>query len=172
MPPWFGIGQGRSVSRMKIEYLADRPEFIPTLAEWQHQEWGALRPGEVVEGRAARLRGWCGRGQIPLTVVAVSEGELLGSASLIEHDMDDRLELTPWLAGVFVAPGHRRQGIGAALVGRIINEARELGIPKLYLYTVKSTSFYAGLGWSEMEQTSYRGKNVTIMSYLNTLAQP
>jgi len=157
---------------MKIEYLADRPEFLPTLAEWQHQEWGVLRPGEVVEGRAARLRGWCGRGQIPLTVVAVAEGELLGSASLIEHDMDDRPELSPWLAGVFVAPSHRRQGIGAALVRRIVNEAEELRIPKFYLYTVNSTSFYADLGWSEMEQTSYRGKNVTIMSYSNTIAQP
>jgi GNAT superfamily N-acetyltransferase len=157
---------------MKIEYLADRQEFLPALAQWQHQEWGVLRPGEGVEGRAARLRGWCGRGQIPLTVVAVTGAELLGSASLIEHDMDDRPELSPWLAGVFVAPSHRKQGIGAALVRRIMDEALTLRIPQLYLYTVNSTSFYAGLGWRWMEQTSYRGKNVTIMSYLNTMGQP
>jgi N-acetylglutamate synthase-like GNAT family acetyltransferase len=155
---------------MTIEYLADRPEFIPTLAEWQHQEWGALRPGEVVEGRAARLRGWCGRSQIPLTVVAVSEDELLGSASLIEHDMNTRMELTPWLAGVFVAPQRRRQGIGAALVHRILEEGLKLGVPRLYLYTVNSTSFYSDLGWRELEQTSYRGKSVTIMSYSNASA--
>ena len=82
-----------------------------------------------------------GRGQIPLTVVAMAEGKLCGSASLIEHDMDNRLELCPWLAGVFVTPKRRRQGIGAALLRRIVDEAIALHIPKLYLYTVNSISF-------------------------------
>ncbi len=108
---------------VKIEYLSDRPEFLFKLAQWHYQEWSALRPGDSVEARIVRLQGWCGRGGIPLTVIALSDDELLGSASLIEHDMDDRLELTPWLAGVFVAPEHRRKGIGAALVRRVMGEA-------------------------------------------------
>jgi N-acetylglutamate synthase-like GNAT family acetyltransferase len=79
--------------------------------------------------------------------------------------MDNRLELYPWLAGVFVTPERRRQGIGAALVRRIVDEAISLHIPKLYLYTLNNTSFYADLGWSLMEQAVYRGKEVSIMSY-------
>src|SRR5205823_15121199 len=31
-----------------IEYLADYPEFLPTLVEWQHGEWGHIRPGDTV----------------------------------------------------------------------------------------------------------------------------
>jgi N-acetylglutamate synthase-like GNAT family acetyltransferase len=93
-------------------------------------------------------------------------GGLLGSASLVEHDMDNRLELSPWLAGVFVRPEHRRQGIGAALVRRIMDEAATLHVSKLYLYTVDSAAFYANLGWSWLEHTDYRGKEVSIMSYL------
>ena len=108
---------------MTIEYLADHPEFLPTLAEWQHGEWGYIRPGDTVEARLARLQASIGRDCIPLTVVAVANGQVLGSASLIRHDVDTRLELTPWLAGVFVAPEHRRQGIGAQLVRRIMAEA-------------------------------------------------
>lgn len=125
-----------------------------------------------MEARIARLNGWCGRGRIPLTVVAVSEGELLGSASLIEHDMDNRLDLCPWLAGVFVTPERRRQGIGAALVSRIVDEAISLHIPKLYLYTVNSTSFYTDLGWPLMEHAVYRGKEVSIMSYSTITTKP
>lgn len=157
---------------MKIEYLSDRPEFLPTLARWHYQEWSALRPGDSVEARIIRLQDWCGRGRIPLTIIALSNDELLGSASLIEHDMDDRLELTPWLAGVFVAPEHRRKGIGAALVRRIMDEATSLQVSKLYLYTVDSTAFYASLGWSLAEKTRYREKEVSIMSFTTLAPAP
>ena len=150
---------------MKIEYLADHPQSLPTLAQWQHGEWGHLRPGDSVEARMARLENYCQRGGIPLTVVAHENGELLGSASLIPHDMETRMELTPWLAGVFVAPEHRRRGIGAALVRRIMAEAAGQNVPILYLYTVHSETFYASLGWSLQEHTEYREQNVAIMTY-------
>jgi N-acetylglutamate synthase-like GNAT family acetyltransferase len=150
---------------MTIEYLADHPQFVPTLAQWQHAEWGHLRPGDTVEARMARMQTSVQIGRIPLTVVALSDGELLGSASLIPHDMDTRMELTPWLAGVFVAPAHRRKGVGAQLVRGIMAEACALKIPLLYLYTVHSEKFYANLGWSLQEHTGYREQSVAIMTY-------
>ena len=107
-----------------------------------------------------------------LTVVAHENGEVRGSASLIPHDMDTRMELTPWLAGVFVAPEHRRRGIGAALVRRIMAEASRLNVPVLYLYTVHSETFYADLGWSLQEHTTYREQNIAIMNCRSTPTQP
>jgi N-acetylglutamate synthase-like GNAT family acetyltransferase len=148
-----------------IEYLADHPQFVPTLAQWQHAEWGHLRPGDSVEARMARMQTSVQIGRIPLTVVALAHGELLGSASLIPHDMDTRMELTPWLAGVFVAPKHRRKGVGAQLVRGIMAEAAALKIPLLYLYTVYSEKFYANLDWSLQEHTAYREQSVAIMTY-------
>ena len=154
----------RLAEPMTIEYLADHPEFVRTLAEWQHAEWGHLRPGDSVEARMSRLRNFSARDRIPLTVVAHDDGELLGSASLIPHDMDTRMELTPWLAGVFVAPEHRRCGVGAALVRRVMAEAARLSVPVLYLYTVHSEAFYATLGWSLQEHSTYRNQNIAIMT--------
>ena len=148
-----------------IEYLADYPEFLPTLAEWQHGEWGHIRPGDTVEARMARLQAAMGRDCIPLTLVALAEGKLVGSSSLIRHDMDTRVELTPWLAGVFVAPEYRRQGIGAQLVRRIMAQAGKLNVSVLYLYTVHSELFYSSLGWSLLEHTAYRKQKITIMTY-------
>jgi len=139
-----------------VEYLADRREFIPTVARWLHAEWGHLRPGETVEDRAARVERDCGHREVPTTFVALEGNELLGSASLVEHDMDTRPELSPWLSGVFVAPEHRRRGVGAALVERVVQEARILRTPRLYLYTPGSGALYLKLGWSVMERTFYR----------------
>ena len=150
---------------MTIEYLAVHPETIPALAKWQHAEWGRIRPGDTVEKRAARLQGWSNRDRIPLTVIALEGNDVLGSASLIEHDMETRMELTPWLAGVYVGEAYRRRGVGARLVRRIMEEARRLKVPLLYLYTVQSEKFYAVLDWKLMERTAYREQKVVIMTY-------
>lgn len=150
---------------MTIEYLADHPEALPVLAEWQHQEWGHLRGNDTVEKRMGRLRTSLSRDRIPLTVVALHEGNVLGSASLIPHDMETRMELTPWLAGVFVGPAYRRKGIASELVRRITAEAAKLKVPLLYLYTVHSEKLYAGLGWTLQERTTYKDQNIVIMTY-------
>jgi predicted N-acetyltransferase YhbS len=150
---------------MHIEYLADHPEFISTVAQWHHEEWSYLRPGDTIEARTVRLLAECGRGQIPTTFVAFSDGKLFGSAMLIAHDMDTRMDLTPWLAGVFVAPDCRRQGIGSALVRHVVEFAANLGVKRLYLFTPDAEQMYSRLGWSLLERTTYRGANAIVMSY-------
>ena len=150
---------------MRIDYLADHPGFIPTLARWHHEEWAYLRPGDTVEARQGRLRDVCGRGEIPTVFVAFAKGTLFGSAMLIAHDMDIRMDLTPWLAGVFVAPDYRRRGIGSTLVRRVVESAAQLGEKRLYLYTPSAEQMYLRLGWSAIERTEYRGKEVVVMSY-------
>jgi GNAT superfamily N-acetyltransferase len=151
-----------------IEYLVDRREFIPTVANWLHEEWGHLRPNETLNDRMARVERACGLHEIPTTFLAVDDSaHPVGWASLVEHDMLTRPELSPWLAGVFVPREHRRHGIGAALVERAVREARSLGLPRLYLYTPGSGALYLRLGWSVVERTFYRelwgDTEVTIM---------
>jgi N-acetylglutamate synthase-like GNAT family acetyltransferase len=157
---------------MTIEYLADHLDALPPLAQWQHDEWGHLRPGDTLEKREARLQRYCNRDRIPLSVVALDDGEVLGSASLILHDMETRMELTPWLAAVFVGEPYRQRGIGAELVRRIMTEAGKLDVRLLYLYTVHSEKFYAALGWVLHEHTSYREQKVAIMTYAPTRLEP
>jgi GNAT superfamily N-acetyltransferase len=149
--------------RMQIDYLADHPEFLPTLAQWHHQEWGYMRPGDSAEARAARTQRLLGHDEIPTVFVAFSGSVLFGSAMLIAHDMETRKDLTPWLAGVYVAPEHRRKGIGSALVGRVVECAERLGAARLYLYTPSAERMYSRLGWTPMERVEYRGSDVLIM---------
>src|SRR5437867_10096139 len=112
-----------SSTAMEFVYLADHLRFLPMLAEWHHGEWGYIRPGDTVEERQKRLKAECGHLQIPTTIIAIENGEALGSISLLEDDMDTHKHLSPWLASLFVVPQKRGRGIGAKLVMRLAEEA-------------------------------------------------
>jgi GNAT superfamily N-acetyltransferase len=118
---------------VQIDLLADRPEFIPLLAEWHHREWAYLRPGFSMRDRVALMQERSCRHELPITIVASSGTKLLGSAMLIARDMDTDPEYSPWVAGVFVSPTHRRRCIGRALSEHVLHEAARLGFATLYL---------------------------------------
>jgi GNAT superfamily N-acetyltransferase len=153
-----------SILVTRIEYLADSTEHVSTLARWHHDEWGYLHDGDTAEKRAARMEEHLGKKQIPTTFVALADGKPVGSASLVDYDMEDRDDLTPWLASVYVLPEYRRRGIASALVNRVIEEARALSVETLYLFTWDQERLYAGLGWSVLERTEYKGERIVIMS--------
>jgi len=148
---------------MHISYLAEYSHLIPTLAKWHHAEWAHLNPGDTVEARISRMQRLLAKEQVPTAFVALEGETLLGSASLIDNDMDTRKDLRPWLASVYVAPEFRDRGVGSALVQRVVDEARALGVETLYLFTPDRESLYARMGWKVIERTEYRGEQVVVM---------
>lgn len=148
---------------MKIEPLGKHRKWIPQLACWHHAQWSDLNPGETLAGRVARLELNATGSELPLTWVAFEDEILFGSASLVNSDMETQPELRPWLASVFVAPEHRRKGIGASLVQHVVNEARERGYESLFLFTPDQQKFYEKLGWRELDQFNYREIQVSLM---------
>jgi len=50
-----------------------------------------------------------------------------------ERDEPPLDDVSPWLAGLFVAPEHRRKGAGAILVRAIEDQARQRGFSRLTL---------------------------------------
>lgn len=148
---------------MRIEHLADQPEWVPVVAKWHWDEWGHLDPNGSLRGWMKRLAGRTNRDHIPTTFIAVDEGEPIGSAGLVTHDMDTRKDLSPWLSGVFVLPSHRSRGVATHLVRAATSKARSLGVEDLYLYTASAVELYARLGWRELETCRFQGRDVTIM---------
>ncbi len=148
---------------MLIEYLADHEALVPELGLLHFAEWGYLHPGETLEEHTERLEACCGRNEVPTVVVAISDGELLGSAMLLSSDLDTHPNLTPWLAGLYVVEESRGEGVGSALAERIAAEATSLGFPRLYLYTSTAESLYARLGFSVLERCDYHGERVVVM---------
>jgi N-acetylglutamate synthase-like GNAT family acetyltransferase len=147
---------------MKIVNLKEVPHHLDTLSRWYHEEWSYLKPKKTLADRIERMKSHLLPEFVPTTFVATNHA-LFGSAAIIEHDMDTRKELTPWLAGVYVAPEFRRQGIGSKLVLHIMEQAKQNMIKRLYLFTPDRDAFYTRLGWKIFEKTSYLGYAVTIM---------
>lgn len=131
---------------IQISYLIDHPQFLPELARLHLEEWSYLAPHETLEERTQRLAVACGRREIPTVLVATTDQVLAGSAALVTHDLKTRKDLSPWLAGVYVKPAYRRQGVASSLVARVEAEAALLGVPQLYLYTPSEAAFYARRG--------------------------
>jgi GNAT superfamily N-acetyltransferase len=148
---------------VNIEYLANHKEVIPTLTRWFYEEWAYLHPERTYADVERLITERAQKDRIPLALVAFDGEELLGTVCLKPHDMDTRLDLTPWLAGLYVSAPRRREGIGTALVSAIERKACELSVKRLYLYTPESESFYAKHGWQHKERTEYHGCPVTVM---------
>ena len=101
--------------------------------------------------------------RIPMTVIALDDGEPIGTAALTEHDMETHRELSPWLGGVYVVPPSRGQGVARALVGDVIDRPAAFGVPVLYLYTNGAEGLYQKLDWRVLSREPYMGRDVTIM---------
>ncbi len=148
---------------MKLAYLIDHPEFFPLVAQWNWDEWHTL----LVERSATEFEEWLRtnvrRNAIPTTLLALEEGQPIGTVSVLDLDLELSDDLSPWLASLYVAPAHRGKGLGRALVQAAIDEASHLGFRKLYLYTPGQEEFYTALGWKRVETIRYRSRSITIM---------
>lgn len=151
---------------MKIINLRAAPEHIPTIAQWHHDQWGYLNPSGTLEKRIERMQRYLSGEAIPSMYICVEGDKVLGTAALVESDMDSHPELSPWLASVYVHADYRKRGIGALLVNKVVAVAKTLGHSPLYLFTPDQAHFYENLGWQFIAQESYRGGNATLMKIL------
>jgi GNAT superfamily N-acetyltransferase len=155
---------------LRIESIADHLGLVDTIARWHWNEWGHSDPDGSLQSWTEGLRERTNRNSIPTTYVALDGSELLGSVTLVEHDMSTRLDLSPWLAGVYVKPDQRGRGIGSALVQHAVAEAAKIGVKRLYLYTSPAKEFYEKLGWRCVGDDYYEDQPVFIMD-IETVAQ-
>ena len=79
-------------------------------------------------------------------VVAEEEGEVVGCGALqiIWGDLGE-------IRSLAVADGHQKQGIGKRIVERLLEEARDLGLPRVFALTHKA-DFFLRLGFQAIRK--------------------
>jgi GNAT superfamily N-acetyltransferase len=148
-----------------IDSLANCPEFVGELARLCWKEWQEVyeQRKQTLDHSLKNYRERMNTDRLPLTLVAVHSGELVGMVSLKFHDMDTRPDLDPWLGGLLVLPEWRNRGVGTMLMLRATEQARRLNVPRLYLWTHSAEKLYHKLGWQVVERTNYFGKEAVVM---------
>lgn len=148
------------------DYLSNHPEFAETLGEAIYYQWEEMyqKQGKSVADVVETVRARAVSDAIPLTMVAVECGVLLGSVTIKENDFAAHPELTPWIAGVFVLPEQRGRGIGSGLVLHAEKiAADQFGVEETYLYTGSASGLYAQLGYDVFETVDRGDKVLTLM---------
>jgi predicted GNAT family N-acyltransferase len=151
---------------MEIQFLADRPEFIPLISNWYYTQWGQFMKDQSEQKIRDRMSGMLNRDKIPLHIVAVEGTELLGVAQLKIREMDIYPDKEHWLGGVYVAPNARGRGLGSVLVTKALELAKQLKVKTLYLQAENlEGGLYAPLGFRPLEKTHYNGFDVLVMEH-------
>src|SRR4029077_9743801 len=135
------------------------------LAQLSWKEWQEIyqKRDQTLDDCLKNYRERMNTDRLPLTLVALHDGLLVGMVSLKFHDMDTRPDLDPWLGGLLVLPEWRKRGTGTMLMHHATKEARKLNVARLYLWTHSAEGLYRKLGWQIVERTEYFGKNAVVM---------
>ncbi len=130
-------------------------------ARWRAETFAVLEASYEKELRSLEL--FASDPAHGVALVAKLGGEPIGTCLLVESEIEPNHDVSPWLAGLFVVPEHRRCGAGATLVHAIEDEARARGVSRLYLYTSAAAGFYARLGWVVLDRTDWKGFDTAFM---------
>ena len=126
--------------------LFNHPQLIEAVAKMIYNEfWIDVEDGMSLGDLIAHLKTATGPQQMPLSLIALVDGQLAGTINLIENDDENRAHLRPWLAAMVVRADLRGRGIGSALVKALLVDARLMGIPTVYFGT-DGPGFYERLG--------------------------
>lgn len=148
--------------RIETFVLQTSSPEISTCAKWRVEAFGnVLETGIEVERKS--LEAFASDQSAQVAIVAKLDDVLAGTCLLVRSELEPCHPVSPWLAGLYVAPEHRRHGIGRALVTAIEDQARLRSNHRLYLYTDSAIKYYERLGWNAIDQIDWKGFQTTLM---------
>ena len=96
----------------EISHLFHHAQHTHAVAQMIYNEfWIDVVDGLTLEFIDAHLQNTHDPSRIPLSLIALVDGKLVGTVNLIESDDDKRTHLRPWLAAMVVAKEFRGRGI-------------------------------------------------------------
>jgi GNAT superfamily N-acetyltransferase len=129
-------------------------------ARWRASAFSVLQASFEQELRSVEL--FASDQSHGAALVAKADGEPVGTC-LVESEVEPNHDVSPWLAGLFVVPEHRRKSAGSALVRAIEDQARQREFSRVYLYTTDAAGFYQRLGWEVLDRTNWKGFDTALM---------
>ncbi len=122
---------------LHIYNIKDKPEYIEEVAILTQKEWGDKNLSEDefrirVNTKITKIYELLDNPYY-CKLVLLDDAVLVGFISIFESDGDERFDLKPWYATMFVKEEFRGNGYSRILNDAILDEARNRGFSKLYL---------------------------------------
>ncbi|WP_374302766.1 GNAT family N-acetyltransferase [Ferrovibrio sp.] len=134
-----------------ISDLRDRPAYADAVARriwaafWRHKD---VPLADIRAGIARHMEA----DGLPFTLVAEQGGDVCGTVSVIASDEPARLDLTPWIAALWVDEDARGRGVARALLQDAAARCKALGVETLFLTARPHLrGFYEGLSWRAID---------------------
>ena len=134
---------------LKIYNIKEKQEFLKEVAELTQKEWGKKTNSkeefeEKINNKISKI---INNFNNPLycKLVLLNDDILIGFISIFPTDGEERKDLSPWYATMYVKEEYRGKGYSKILNDAILEEAKKRGFKKLYLKT-DLTNYYEKFG--------------------------
>ena len=142
---------------LKVYNIIERQEYLEEVAILTHNEWGKknLTEEEYQKKIKDKIKkiisafnnlSYC-------KLILLDDDNLVGFISIFPTDGEERQDLTPWYATMYVKKEYRGLGYSKILNNAILNEARSRGIQRIYLKT-DLENYYEKFGARYIEKLS------------------
>jgi GNAT superfamily N-acetyltransferase len=109
-----GLFREQMMPRIETFVLQPSSPEVSTCAKWRVEAFGdVLETG--VEAEKKSLEAFAPDQSAQVALVAKLDDVLTGTCLLVRSELEPCHPVSPWLAGLYVAPEHRRHGIGTAI---------------------------------------------------------
>ena len=137
---------------MKIINVKDNLEYLKEYIKYCYLEWSNkdIELMDYVDKKIKEIK----NGDKVISILGlVNDKELVGFISLFKYDGDERRELTPWYATMYVRRDYRKMGYSKILNEAILKETKLLGYKKIYLKS-NLINYYEKLGAKYIDKLS------------------
>ena len=146
---------------LKIYNLKDRQEYIEEVAILTQKEWGKSNLSEKelknkILKKIEKIKGLF-NDKYYCKLILLDNNELIGFISIFPSDGNERKDLLPWYATMYVKEEYRGKGYSKILNNAILEEARKRNIKKLYLKT-ELENYYEKFGAKYLETINEKEK--------------
>ena len=118
---------------MKIYNILEKPEYLKEVLDLELREWGTYTEDNLTKKinkvqELLKLDNFA-------KLILLDEDNLIGFISLFPTDGEERTDLTPWYATMYVKKEYRGKGYSKILNDALLNYAKEKGYKRIYLKT-------------------------------------
>lgn len=148
-------------THLSIYNLKEKQEFIKEIAILTQNEWGKQNLSKEefdvkINNKIAKIKNNLDNPKY-CKLILVDNSTLIGFISIFEHDANERLDLSPWYATMYVKKEFRGKGYSKLLNNAILKEAKNRGFKRIYLKT-ELYNYYEKFGAKYLENLNDKEK--------------